>query len=205
MKPNYQSLIVFIGIIVSASFSYAQQNNSNELNIKSTPVKAVTSSPASTPSPNSISSSQTRATNAPISYAVGKNGVQRVVKEEKQLTDYNTETIVEVEKLLKEFYGPYYNELGAPNRAEYAAFYERCEYISLSVIPVEYQNEIPNISTLAIKDKYNPTEVYNNTNEQGFELSNFNPFKYRINHYKENDLYFKIYNTNTVLKINGLK
>lgn len=102
---------------------------------------------------------------------------------------------------LKELYGEYYDEYGEPNISFYTEYYQRCEFISLSEAPVG----VTNISSLSIKDKYNPEKIYHENNMETFDQAGFNLFKYSIDRYAEKDLYFRVYTTDIVLKVNGLK
>ena len=67
----------------------------------------------------------------------------------------------------------------------------------------EAPSDIDNISTLSIKDKYNPDEITHDYIDS-FDESPFIVLKYQFNFYNETDLYYKIYDTNTALKINKL-
>lgn len=196
----YYFLIVSFLWISFSNKSYAQASKSNVLKVNNTQV-GVTKSPAISKTIPKAESS----TNYPVSYTVGRDGVQRVVREEKAITDFSNEVITKVQSLLKELFGSSYEELGESNLAYYAAIYERSEIISINDIPAEFKNSIPNIADLAIKDKYNPTEIYSNTTVNNFDLNAFNLFKYRVDYHKGSDLYFKIYSTDKVLKINRLK
>jgi len=138
--------------------------------------------------------------NYPIKYTVGVSGVQRVVKKAKTEADFRPETIEEVKIQLKEVYGDYYKIYGEPYVLSNTEFYKRCEFITLNSAP----DDIPNISTLDLIDKYNYEKVHENRNIVSFDQSVFNIYKYRIDRSSNNDLYFRIYSTDMVLKIRGL-
>lgn len=138
-------------------------------------------------------------TNQPVSYTVGRDGVQHTVGEEKEPIIFSVAILKTVEKQLKELFGEYYEEYGAPNIEMYAAFFERCEFISIDKV----NSDITNISTLELKDKYNPEEIYHD-NFQVFNPEEFNVLKYQLNLYSTTDQYYRIYNTDSVLKINKL-
>lgn len=149
--------------------------------------------------PNQVSSKATNS-NQPVSYYVGRDGVQRVVKAERTIEDFSTETIKTVKKQLKELYGEHYSEYGEPNIVFYAQIYERCEFIPLSDAP----SGVKNISSLNVKDKYNPEKIFHdNLNE--FSVENFNVLKYSFDYYNTTDTYYRIYATDTVVNIKGLK
>lgn len=145
--------------------------------------------------PKYISSKTTNA-DYPITYSVGRDGVQHVVREEKKLEDFSAETITTVKKQLKELYGTYYEEYGVPNIVFYAEFYERCEFIPLSTAP----SGVKNILSLNVMDKYNPENIYHD-NLTEFNAGEFNVLKYRINYNNKTAQYYRIYDTDTVLKI----
>lgn len=103
---------------------------------------------------------------------------------------------------LELIYGEYYESqiLNNPNQIQFFTdFYERCEFIPVEEAP----SDIDNISTLSIKDKYNPDEITHDYIDS-FDESPFIVLKYQFNFYNETDLYYKIYDTNTALKINKL-
>lgn len=103
---------------------------------------------------------------------------------------------------LKVIYGEYYQSsiLDNPSQIQfYTDFYKRCEYISVNDAPTA----IPNISTLHIKDKYNPGEIRHDYTET-FDASEFMVLKYQFDFYNTTDTYFLIYGTDTVLKINKI-
>lgn len=104
---------------------------------------------------------------------------------------------------LKDLFGEYYNTYveSQPEVIDiYTDYYNRCEYLTADNIPVE----IPNISTLIVLDKYNPSVIMHD-NISVFKPELFNIFKYSINRYSNEDLYYRIYNTDVVLKINKLQ
>lgn len=108
----------------------------------------------------------------------------------------------QVKKQLKEVYGDYYDTYikDQPGQIEFFTnFYKRCEFISLNDAP----SGIKNISSLDIKEKYNPEYIYHD-NLKTFNIEKFNVLKYQFNFYNKEDLYYRIYKTNTVLKINKL-
>lgn len=114
----------------------------------------------------------------------------------------NKEVKSSVLKQLKEIFGDHYQTSikERPDQIKfYTEFYQRCEFIPLSSAP----SEIKNISSLALLDKYNPSEIHHD-NLNKFNANNFNVLKYRFNYYNKKDQYYKIYNTITVLKINKI-
>lgn len=145
-------------------------------------------------------SSKTANTNYPITYTVDRNGKQRVVKAEKKPEDFKEKTIKTVTRQLKELYGPYYGEYGPQSIVSSATFYEQCEFIPLSMAPPG----IKNISSLNVKEKYNPEVIYHD-NLTTFNAETFNVLKYQFNYYKKSVQYYRIYNSDTVLKIKKYK
>lgn len=108
-----------------------------------------------------------------------------------------------VEKQLHEVFGDYYSEYieGKDDMKEYySEFYSRCEFISMTDAP----SDIENVSGLMLIEKYNP-EFIQHDGIDVFEESEFNVLKYRINYQDASDQYYRIYNTDVVLKINGKK
>lgn len=102
-----------------------------------------------------------------------------------------------VKSLLSDYYGDYYNQYVGSNEniiEAYTKFYELCEIIHLEDAP----NEIPNISSLRLKNKYNPKSQKELIN---VDAQTFNVFRYSIVPSQERDLYYRIYNTNLVLKV----
>ena len=182
--------------LISTIFGQEQQPERIQQQKTTTNAKSVQVNEGETP--NQLSTKTTSA-DYPITYSVGSDGVQHVVKEVKNPEDFSTETITAVEKQLKELYGEYYEEYGAPNIGFYAEFYERCEFIPLSSVT----SGIQNISSLDVKDKYNPEKIYHD-NLQEFNAEKFNVLKYQFEYYNETDQYYRIYNTDMVLKINKL-
>lgn len=106
-----------------------------------------------------------------------------------------------VQKHLKEVFGEHYKVYGQPRLDFFMEFYNRCEFIPLENAP-KYPT---NISNLVIKHKYNSAIKEHETEMKKLDESEFNMFKYQIDYYKEQDQYFKIYKTNTVLKIKAKK
>lgn len=108
----------------------------------------------------------------------------------------------QVVKQLKEVFGTEYNVSikDKPDQIQfYTDFFLRCEYVSLNEAP----STVENISSLDVMEKYNPTKIHHdNLNE--FDAKKFNVLKYRFNYYNKKDQYYRIYNTDTVLKINKL-
>lgn len=102
---------------------------------------------------------------------------------------------------LKEVYGDSYKQYGEPRIEFFTDFYNRCEFVSLDKAPPE----LINISELRLINKYSKTQMNHDFNMKEFDRANFNVFKYFLNYYSADAQYFKIYNTNTVLKINGVK
>jgi|SRR5690554_1879844 len=188
----FTSFLLMSSVLGQEKQSKPIQNQSLNKNVESTQVKEVATEQKSTINTHSNS-------NQPISYTVGSDGMQRVVRDKKTLDDFTAQTIEEVKRQLKELYGDYYAEYGEPNIAFNADFYERCEFISLASAP----NNIPNISSLDVKNKYNPEKIYHD-NIAEFNKGNFNFLKYSFDYYIETVQYYKIYNTNMVLKIKGL-
>lgn len=135
----------------------------------------------------------------PVSYQVGRNGVQSTIQEEQKPKEFNAATVERVERQLKDLFGEYYKEYGAPNLEFYTEFYERCEFI-----PLSETNNAPistNLSELDVKDKYNPEVIKHDTIET-FNADTFNVLKYRLDYYNKADVYYRIYNTDMILKIN---
>lgn len=107
-----------------------------------------------------------------------------------------------VDLQLKEVFGEYYSMYieGKPDQLEfYSNFYKRCEYLSIDNAP----EGIDNISILELLEKYNPNVIVHD-NISVFDETKFNILKYRFDYYNNTDRYFRIYNTNVVLKINKL-
>ncbi|HTO38126.1 MAG TPA: hypothetical protein VL021_06860 [Brumimicrobium sp.] len=100
---------------------------------------------------------------------------------------------------LKDLFGEHYNTYGSNDEAVafYTDFYDRCEFLTANEIPAI----VPNISTLMVKSKYNPEVIFHD-NISVFNIETFNVFKYNLNFNSSQNLYYRIYNTNTVLKIN---
>lgn len=101
---------------------------------------------------------------------------------------------------LKVIYGDYYQThiKDSPDIIKlYKEFYERCELISRDEAP----STIANISSLDLKDKYNPEKIKHDFMES-FDEKKFIVLKYQFDFYNKTDKYYLIYNTNTVLKIN---
>ncbi|MFA5574149.1 MAG: hypothetical protein WC994_03740 [Brumimicrobium sp.] len=108
------------------------------------------------------------------------------------------ENYAKVEADLKEVYGDYFNKKIENNLEiimSHIAIYNRCEFISVSEAP-----NAQNISELGLKDKYNPNAIkHDNFTEFNFE--EFNIAKYFIDFYSDEDLYYRIYDTDKVLHI----
>lgn len=183
------SLILACSIFSQEKGSERLQNKKINKNVKSAQIKEV----------SPINQSVNTSSNEPVSYSIGPDGVQRVVREAKTEADFSPETIELVKNNLMELYGDYYKVYGESDIISSAEFYERCEFISLRQAP----EDIPNISSLDLIDKYNYEKVHQNKNMEEFDPSAFNVFKYRIDDYAKNDLYYKIYSTGIVLKIKG--
>lgn len=118
-----------------------------------------------------------------------------------QTTEPNNNQIVVNQ--LKVIYGDYYQTLIKDNPDQikfFTDFYERCEFISKGEAP----SNITNIASLDLKDKYNPERIKHDFTDS-FDEANFIVLKYQFDFYNKTDKYYLIYNTNTVLKINGLK
>lgn len=122
-----------------------------------------------------------------------KNNVQ--ITSQKEVKD-------KVIKQLKEIFGDEYKVMieDRPDQMQFFTdFYLRCEYIPIDEAP----SGLRNISSLDLFDKYNPGKIqHDNLNE--FNADKFNVLKYRFNYYNKEDQYFRVYNTDTVLKINKL-
>jgi|SRR5690554_94299 len=184
------SLILACSIFSQEQGSERLQNKKINKNVKSAQIKEV----------SPINQSVNTSSNEPVSYSIGPDGVQRVIREAKTQADFSPETIELVKSNLMELYGDYYKVYGESDIISSAEFYERCEFISLRQAP----EDIPNISSLDLIDKYNYEKVHQNKNMEEFNPSIFNVFKYRIDDYAKNDLYYKIYSTGIVLKVKGL-
>lgn len=119
------------------------------------------------------------------------------------LEQENEPNYQEVVHQLKEVYGPYYTTYyeGETETIQfYVDFFNRCEFIPLSEAP----EGIDNISVLGLLDKYNPEEIYHD-NSTTFNADDFILLKYRFDYDNKTDRYFRIYQTNTVLKINKVQ
>ncbi|MBW7869050.1 MAG: hypothetical protein H3C31_12065 [Brumimicrobium sp.] len=104
----------------------------------------------------------------------------------------------DAQKYLKEIYGSYYEHyFSTPESIEfYANLISRIEYLPVANSPANLMN----LSELVLKSKYNP-EVIIHDNLTTFDPSHFNPIKYFYNYESNEDQYFRIYNTEWVLKI----
>lgn len=137
--------------------------------------------------------------NQTVSQKKSDNNASQATKEKQVSKELSSTTLAQVKNQLKELFGEYYEEYGAPNLEFYAEFYERCEFIPLS----ETNNApvITNLSELDVKDKYNPEKIKHDTIET-FNPDTFNVLKYRLDYYNKTDVYYRIYNTDMILKIN---
>lgn len=189
-------LIITSFFLITALFGQEQQPQKIQ---QQKVTKEVKSAQSKDEQPQRYINNKTTTANESISYSVGRDGVQHVVREEKKPEDFSTETIEAVKEQLKELYGPYYEKYGEPKLGGYAEIYERCEFIPLNAAP----SGIVNILSLGIKDKYNPEKIYQD-NLKKFNPETFNVLKYQIDYYAKEDQYYRLYETNTVLKINKL-
>lgn len=117
-----------------------------------------------------------------------------------QKSEENIEVLVKTH--LEELYGDYYQKYIGNNPEKLQQlidFYKRCEFIPHEDISNDIVFE--NISTLYLKDKYNPN-VIQHDNSTIFEIESFNIFKYFLNKYNSEDIYYKVYDTDIILKIN---
>lgn len=108
------------------------------------------------------------------------------------------ENYTKVKEDLKEVYGGYFDEKTENNTElimTYLALYNRCEFISINEAP-----NAQNIANLNIKDKYNPS-IIKHDNFTEFNPEKFNIAKYFIDLYSDEDLYYRIYDTDKVLHI----
>lgn len=112
----------------------------------------------------------------------------------------STESLL-IQKHLKEVFGEYYKVYGEARLDLFTDFYNRCEFIPLNEAP----KHPVNISNLRIKHKYNSALKQHETEMKKLDVAAFNVFKYQIDYYKEQDQYFRIYKTNTVLKVKASK
>lgn len=101
-----------------------------------------------------------------------------------------------VEQQLKDLYGEYYSAYGENRLDYYKSIYDRIEFLTGDYIPAE----VPNISTVTVKEKYNPS-VIQHDNLTSFNQDHFNVFKYHIPYESKTDVYYRLYNTNVVMKI----
>lgn len=106
-----------------------------------------------------------------------------------------------VKNQLKEVYGDSYKEYGESRLDFFTDFYNRCEFIPLEKAPAN----ISNISEKRLMDKYSKEPMVHNYEMSEFNRASFNVYKYFLDYYRSDVQYYKIYNTNTVLKINGFK
>lgn len=114
----------------------------------------------------------------------------------KAQTENNVTTTVKND--LHQIYGQSYNMYcSKPAQLQfYVKLYKRIEYIPANQAP----QGIKNLSELSLLNKYNPSVIHHDNITQ-FDAATFNPLKFRFNYYSTQDLYFKIYGTNKVMKV----
>lgn len=135
--------------------------------------------------------------NQTVSQKKSDNNASQATKEKQVSKELSSTTLAQVKNQLKEFFGEYYEEYGAPNLEFYAEFYARCVFVPLD--EVNDTHLISNLSALDLKDKYNPEVIKHDF--ETFDPDTFNVFKYHLDYYNQTDVYYRVYDTDLVLKI----
>lgn len=187
-------------LIATPSFLMAQQQVTSVQTAKPKAVQPQTISGTSASNQNNTSNSNTYPMTVSSNGSLASTSSQVDYNEKWNSFSENIRTIV-ISKL-QQVYGSYYDQLVRGKKSilsSYADFYQRCEIIPISEAPTSLQN----ITSVGLIEKYNPSYVYGEQSN-GFVEENFNLFIYRFNVLNKEDLYFKLYNSDYVLKINKL-
>lgn len=106
-------------------------------------------------------------------------------------------TIGPAEHLIAEVYGSHVSAMSYEQLSWLNSCLERCEIIPLSMI--ETGMEIQNLNEVPLLDKYSEESIVEDTGE---DLLAVNPLKYMINFFLEKDQFFRIADSEFVLKVN---